>query len=512
MALANKDRLTRIINLMFHEGLLTYNPKASKAPILAQLHAIENDKHHKKGAIFGVRDKSHFTEKGVKGFIMTSMETVLEKVHELTHFTPNIYRSYGYADGKRKYIKGFEEKNLLQINAFVIDIDTKKHTVQDIFLACIDDSIGRPTIIVITTSGYQVYFLLATPFFLSNKNDFRSLKVAKRIANNLKRSLQSVDADMYCNDFGFFRAPNVQNTEWFDETAIYTPASLINWSMRRDDDLQRPLFVVPSKKQVTSLTQSGWFHQLISITHLKGKKGQIARNNLLFTIALTCFQDGKDRSWTFDLLDRCNSNFQYPLSMKEVNTIIDSAYSGKYRGPKKEYIEHFLALYVKGGESIRVHLGNYWYKHKKAREDRERIHCHEWEQDLNAYITAEKSVSEPFLWCTQKELCEAINISSSTLNKLLKESKTIMKTTTGKGRNAKTGLTTVKHYSEYIIHLKKDLGTRFAAYLRQIVQENMALLEPSAGYTTLSKYVQNILKEQHLTEQLTMMDALVNAG
>ena len=191
--------------------------------------------------------------------------------------------------------------------------------------------------------------------------------------------------------------------------------------------------------------------------------------------------------------------------MKEVNTIIDSAYSGKYRGPKKEYIEHFLAVYVKGGESIRVHLDNYWYKHKKAREDHKRIHYHEWEQDLNAYITAEKSVSEP-------EICDAINISSSTLNKLLKESKTIMKTTTGKGRNAKTGLTTVKLYLEYIIWLKQDLGTRYAAYLRQIVQENMSLLASSAGYATLSEYVQKLLKEQHLTEQLNMMDSLVNAG
>ena len=87
-----------------------------------------------------------------------------------------------------------------------------------------------------------------------------------------------------------------------------------------------------------------------------------------------------------------------------------------------------------------------------------------------------------------------------------------MKTTTGKGRNAKTGLTTVKLYLEYIIWLKQDLGTRYAAYLRQIVQENMSLLASSAGYATLSKSVQNLLKEQHLTEQLTMMDSLVNAG
>ena len=512
MTLAKMDKLARMVQLIFHEGLHRYKPKASKAPLFTQIQAIENAMHHKKGAIFGVRDKSHFTEQGVKGFIMTSIETVIEKMYTLTHFTPNIYRSYMYADGKRKYIKGFEEQNLQQINAFVIDIDTKQHSVQDILLTCIEDSIGRPTAIVMTKRGYQVYFLLTTPIFLSNKNEFRSLHVAKRIANNLKRSLQSVDADLYCNDFGFFRAPNVQNIEWFDETAIYTRDSLIEWSKRCDDDLQRPLFVVPSKKQATSLTESEWFHQLVSIKHIKGKKGHIARNNLLFTIALTCLQDGKDRSWTFDLLDQCNSNFQQPLSVKEVNTIINSAYSGKYRGPKKEYIEHFLARYVKEGASICVRLGNYWHKHKKAREERQRSHCHEWEQDLIHYITAEKSVSEPFIWRTQKELCDAMKIPSSTLNKLLKESKTIIKTATGKGRNAKTGLTTVEKYIEYLIWLKKDLGTRFAASLRQIVQEHMALLEPSAGYTTLSNYVQKLVKEPYRTEQLTMPENLMNTG
>lgn len=172
MALANKDRLTRIINLMFHEGLLTHNPKVSKAPLLAQLQAIESDKRHKKGAIFGVRDKSHFTDQGVKGFIMTSMETVFEKVHSLTHFTPNIYRSYGYADGKRKYIKGFEEKNLLQINAFVIDIDTKKHSVQDILLTCHDDSVGPPTGILGSDHGYQALFYSQRPFFYQTKMIF----------------------------------------------------------------------------------------------------------------------------------------------------------------------------------------------------------------------------------------------------------------------------------------------------------------------------------------------------
>ena len=44
-------------------------------------------------------------------------------------------------------------------------------------------------------------------------------------------------------------------------------------------------------------------------------------------------------------------------------------------------MEQLLAIYVQG--EVHVHLGGKgWYKHKKAREDRERSHCHEWEEDL----------------------------------------------------------------------------------------------------------------------------------
>ena len=40
----------------------------------------------------------------------------------------------------------------------------------------------------------------------------------------------------------------------------------------------------------------------------------------------------------------------------------------------------------------------------------------------------------------------------------------------------------------------------------------MALLELSAGYATLSNYVQKLLREQRLTEQLSMPETFVNTG
>ena len=145
--------------MIFHQGLHTYKPKASKAPVLVQLQAKETAMRDKKGAIFAVRSKSDFTDSGVKGYIVTSKETgCLKQAERITHFTPNVYRRYEYADSKRRYIKGFEEQNLQQINAFVVDIDTKEHTLQDILLACLDNSIGVPSIVVETDSWLPIVF------------------------------------------------------------------------------------------------------------------------------------------------------------------------------------------------------------------------------------------------------------------------------------------------------------------------------------------------------------------
>ena len=305
--------LQQLFDVLLPKGLLTYKKVGSNASLPNRLAAEKNERENRQGVLFVVRDKAHFANGHVKGYIITSKESLLANVDALTHFTPNVYRYGTYSDEKRQFIKGFSEDNLQQINTFVIDIDTKRHTVNELLLACMDDSIGLPTFIVESERGYQLYFVLSSPLFISNKNNFRGLKVAKRISDNLKRSLKSVDADIYCNDFGFFRMPKRDNIAYVDLNNTYSMHEFINWSMRRDDDLARPLFVVPTKSQATSLTQSEWFHQLLSATDVKGEKGQMGRNNLLFTLALVCFQDGKDKSFTFDLLDSIQFNSSLPI-------------------------------------------------------------------------------------------------------------------------------------------------------------------------------------------------------
>lgn len=495
----NESQLEKFIDLLMHESIRTYKVKASAAPAELQQRAHQLDRIHKKGAVFAVRQKSDFGQ-GVRGFIITSKEALLKEANRITHFTPNAYRRYYYADKKRQFIKGFEEQHLQQVNTFVVDIDTKEYAPGDIILACIDAGLGEPTGILETDQGYQVYFVLAEPLFISNQKGFLSLKVAKRISENIKRSLLCVGADVYCNDFGFFRMPNERSIVWFNERT-FTVKQLIDWSQRIDNDKNRQLYVV--KGQSSSMLSSEWFQLLLQSKHIKGERGQIGRNNVMFTLALTCLQDGCDEDYAFDLLDQFNSNLDMPLSTKEVEACVASAYSGRYNGPKKEYVEQFIELYVPGAEGLQLSFGGRkWYKHKKARQDRERSHLHEWEEDICAFLAAEKSVSEPFLWCTQKELCEQVGIANSSLNKLMKQSTRLLKTST-KGRNAKTGWTTVELYIEYLICLKKDLQTR--AYLvKQIADEQVAMLERVAGFFELQFYIKKLRITETLYEQGTL--------
>jgi len=501
--------LENLFDVLLSKGLLTYKKTGSKSSLPNRVAAEKLDKKNRQGVVFAVRNKAHFTSNGVKGYILTSKESLLEDVNTLTHFTPNVYRYGTYTDESRTFIKGFTEENLQQINTFVVDIDTKKYSVNELLLTCMDESIGLPTFIVESERGYQLYFVLESPLFISNKENFRGLKVAKRISDNLKRSLKSVEADPYCNDFGFFRMPKENNIVYKDFSNIYTMSTLICWSMRQDDDIQRPLFVVPTNKKNESVMHTEWFDALVHTVNINGEKGKLGRNNTLFTLALICYAEGWEMERAENFLDEFNIRLRTPLNGQDLRAILNSAYSGKYSGPSKEYVEELLVLHVKNGHQFKVSFGsNAWYKFKKNREDRVRSHYEEWEQDIIDYITAEKSISEPFIWRTQKELCEAIGIAQSSLNALLKRSTKLVKTITGKGRSAKTGWTTVKLFMEYVMNLIKDQKAAYRKAVVQVILDWTNEIEPVAGYKALINFVHRFLR----TDQSALFTNLLNGS
>lgn len=492
-AILHKLDHLELFDVLLHKGITKYRPVGSKASLPRQVEASKQDKLSKKGAIFAVRKKDDFTDHGVKGYIITSKETLLEDAAQLSHFTPNVYRTYTYKDAERRYIQGFEERNLLQINTFVVDIDTNKYSREDILMACLEDSIGLPTLIVATTRGYQVYFALSQPLFISNKNDFKGLKVAKRISDNLKRSLKSVEADPFCNDFGFFRVPKASNLIFSQLDNTYSMAEFINWSMRQDDDIERPLFVVPSKgAKSISIMRTEWFDALVHAVDIKGKKGQIGRNNTLFTLALICLQEGWSKEETMNFLDEFNYRMKHPLSGSTMTAVLESAYSGKYNGPAKEYVEELLATYVPN-KTFEVKLGGKgWYKFKKTREDRQNSHFDEWENDLVEYLTAEFSIAEPFIWRTQKQICEAIGIPQSSLNVLIKQSTRILKTVVGKGRNSKTGWTTIVLFMKHVLFELQQSKLNYKRYIQLIMEDHLADVIASPALENVKELINRI--------------------
>lgn len=498
------EEMQQLVDTLLHRGIHTYKQKNSKASLSARVEAAKEEKQTRQGAIFVVRQKADFTANGVKGYIVTSKETLLEDAQQLTHFTPNVYRTFGYTDDSKRYICGFEERNLQQINTFVVDIDTKKYDVQQLLLTCIDDSIGLPTWIVESERGYQLYFVLQSPLFISNKEDYRGLKVAKRISDNLKRSLRAVEADMYCNDFGFFRLPTPANIVYKNFEQTYSMYDFINWSQGQDDGV-RPLFVVPTQKTMDTIIHKDWFDALVHTVNIQGAKGVLGRNNTLFTLALIGYAEGWDYERTENFLDEFNTRLISPLSAAEMYRCLQSAYSGKYYGPKKEYVEAILTLHVKNGNKYNVSFGQRaWHKFKKPRQERTRSHYNELEQDIIQYVTAEKNVSEPFIWCTQKQLCENIGIAQSSLNEVLKRSRQIIKTVVGQGRGAKTGWTTIIHFMMYVMNeLRREkeqyrmhVAQTIATWVRQLACAEQCTCTTHCNTAQLMRYLQRFLSDQ----------------
>ena len=313
-------------------------------------------------------------------------------------------------------------------------------------------------------------FVLDKPLFISNNNDFRGLKIAKRIAENLTsllaEELQGVDTN--CNPFGFFRIPTTDNVLYFSKETTYSLSQLMSWSMRYDSDRNRTLFtVVQSNKNSDRQVDQEWFQVIINNRDIT-KGHELGRNNTVLTLSLACYQSELKQDECYDMMDQFNSNLGWPLSNREILRTVKSAYSGKYQAAAPCYINKLMQIWGDGSE----YKASYQrvFKHvKKDRTERVRSHYKEWEQDIIDYIEAEIDYAEPFVWRTQKEICEAIGISNSTLNVLIKQSDKLIKTVVGKGRNARTGWSTVALFTKYVLFELQETKVAYKVYIQSIL-------------------------------------------
>jgi hypothetical protein len=427
-----------IMQYMTHNSLHLYKKKGSKASINRMVAYEKSEKTipHHKGVVFVSPSKDDLSNG--KGFVVTSYETLHEKRNSLTHWTPNTYRGGTYYDFKNRIIKGHTRENLKQINVIGFDIDTKEVDLYALFLGCDELGIPRPNLLLETPRGFQGFFVLETPFYIHSQKDYKALRVAERVADNLVNALKKyVPVDTNCAPFGFYRIPQDGNIVYFDDQPANT-SLLLSWSKQYEEKERKASFhvIYSNQASVNDQTVSEWYRALIRATHIESGHHSSSRNNALFTLAIANYVSGRPLETAYDELDQFNSNLDQPLKKGEFDRILKSAYSGKYKGPKRSYVEGLLELWTNGSAKFKGREG--WYKFKKPREERVRSHYDEREEDILTHLDTCTSPENPFFEGSLKNLADSFNMAVSTLKEVIKRSERIIKRTIGRGRYAVT--------------------------------------------------------------------------
>ena len=488
--------VVEILEFMTHNSLRLYKKKGSRQPFnkRAAYEKSLSEINHSKGVVFVSPSKADLVEG--KGYVVTSYETLQEKYQNLTHWTPNNYRGGTYYDFKKRIIKGHERENLKQINVIGLDIDTKEMDLYALYLGCEELALPRPNLLLETPRGFQVFFILGSPFYIHKKQDYKALRVAERLSENIRKALKKyVPVDTACVPFGFYRIPREDNIlDFYDQPA--NTQQLLTWSKQYEEQENRNfLRVVYNKKGATiDQTSSDWYRALIRATHIEKGHFTSSRNNALMTLALANYASQRPFEEAYNELDQFNSNLDQPLMKNEFERTLKSAYSGKYKGVKRSYVEGLIELWTDGKAQFKGREG--WYKFKKPREERVRSHYNEWEEDIITYLDTHTSPEMPFLEASLGSLAETFGMSVSTLKEVCKQSNKIKKYTIGRGRGAVTKLASRFMLLRSLLVLRKNsirqAQLTFAELLPELSQF-VAALPLSPLETELLNYEVEIL-------------------
>ncbi|EGP5708320.1 primase C-terminal domain-containing protein [Enterococcus faecium] len=452
--------LSEIYSAILKNSLRTYKYRNSTMKPAGHVDSSRN------GAIFAYRSKQLMN--AGRGMVITSEEAVLENEQKLTHWTPNAYRYGTYADDYRTVVKGHSEKNLSQINTFIVDIDSKDNHQGEIILACIDQVGYMPTLILESEHGYQVYFVLKTPGYVTKKSNFKVIDVAKKISKTIRLQLakQLPGIDLGCNHFGIARFPQKKNIVFQELNYQYSFSDWIQWSMKKESDQKtkeeydQKIILFPEKKQIRQVDEP-WFDMLLHKATIIGGEGRLGRNNVIFTLSLAYYSSGYALETCEYNMIEFNERLLEPLASAELEKIVRSAYSGNYEAASREFIielcQQWVAPELKNKDLFIQRKG--WWKFKKPREQRKYSHKKEWKEDLVAYLSEKSYISKPYLTLSKKELASELDMPKRTLDKVLEELKEEHKVfyQVTRGRNGGMVIASIKALFGTIIQVRKEM-------------------------------------------------------
>lgn len=448
----------------------------------SHLRPVSSAEEGKRGAIFAFRSKANMIK--ARGLVLTSMEAIFENEDSFTHWTPNVYRFGAYSDDRRQITRGHAEENLRQINTFYIDFDitssAEEMTSGDILTAAIDLGF-MPTLILKSDKGYQAYFLLEEPAYVTAHSQFKVVKVAKAISQNLRNYFgQTLPVDMTCNHFGIARMPRTDNIEFCHEEYTYSFQEWFDWSMKQSDlpfPSKKPNLTVIAGTEGVKQIDEPWYQLLMREANIRGDKALMGRNNVLFTLALANFSSGVSQSDCEVVLADFNGHLAEPLSSDEFLKVISSAYSGKYEAASRDYITLLCKAWVNENlKATDLFIKQRWYKFKKKRADRKNSHMHEWKADVMAYLEGYYQSEDPFLQTTKKALREALSIPERSLDRVLKSLKADQKIffVVKSGRKGGIRLASVKAIVLSLIQVKKERQEAYFANIATFFEESLS--------------------------------------
>lgn len=468
--------LNTIYPLILKDGLRNYKFRNS------HLKPVSSVEEGKRGAIFTYRSKAHMIK--ARGLVLTSMEAIKENQDGFTHWTPNVYRFGSYSDSRRQITRGHAEENLRQINTFVIDFDLSSDDVMtsgDILTAALDLGF-MPTLILKSDKGYQAYFVLSEPAYVTAHSQFKVVKVAKAISQNLRSYFgQTLPVDMTCNHFGICRIPRTDNIEFFDKEYTYSFQEWLNWSMKQSDlpfPSKKPNLTVISGTEGAKQTDEPWYKMLMNESNIKGTKDLMGRNSVLFTLALANFSSGVSQGDCEVVLNEFSLRLDEPVTTSELLKIIASAYSGKYEAASRDYIMLLCRAWVnKDLKAADLFTKQRWYKFKKKRADRKNSHLYEWKADVMAYLEDFYQSEDPFIQTTKKALRASLSIPERSLDRVLKALKADQKIffTIKSGRGGGIRIASVKAIFLSLLQVKKERQEAYVGYIAAFFEESLSL-------------------------------------
>lgn len=493
-------RVSDVTSVILKKGIREYKYSNSK------IKPIGYTANGKKGAIFGFRTKELMTES--RGVVLTSQEALAENEDKFTHWTPNVYSYGAYADEERTIVKGHNERNLQQINTFVIDFDrlTGEQLDSQMILDAAIDLELMPTLILETPGGYQAYFILENAWYISSKKNYQSIEVAKRVSENLRKAFAEVlpSVDLGCNHFGIARIPRTDNVVYYYPALTHDMQQLIQWSMKFEPakTYKRPNLQVVTT--VMNQIKEGWVQVLINNPQIVGTKGKLGRNNVIFTLALAYYASNVEQDCCFDDMDIFNSSLQRPLATAEVKRIVKSAYSGKYKGASKAYVNELVSnwgLESLSEEKMFTQHRNTWYKFKKERHERKQSHLSEWKEDILAYLETQCYRYRPEVSLTKIELQAAITYNGQSIPKrsldralkeLMAEGKLFVQVKSGRGGGLIVA--TRKALIRTVIQVKQQVKKSYKQGIKAFFKEADMLVrlfeQPTKNSKKLGEYRQ----------------------